>query len=358
MTNAKLAVLVAGLATLAACANEPARGVDAGPAALPWRIEAAAPALRAASCPGDAEFLLGMSLAISATPVDLGLPAGSDALAPGMRFLAGWSLVSPDARFGGLSGLEVTRSGHLVAVSDDGGFVWIGLDAEDGFRPVSARIADIRDAEGKPLAGKSRRDSEGLALSQDGLALVSFERDHRVLAFDLEGCGAAARGIPVARWGARVTGLGRAIDDNRGAEALALLPDGRLMAGLEENDNNVPVALLPESGEPRFDARLDTPGLLSITGMDALDDRLFTVHRFYAPGVGNRIAIRVSRRDAQGLPVETRTIASIESPLAVDNFEGIAVMPAEDGSTLVFVLSDNNFSASQRTLLFVFEWRP
>ena len=53
-----------------------------------------------------------------------------------------------------------------------------------------------------------------------------------------------------------------------------------------------------------------------------------------------------------------RELAILRSPLPVDNFEAVAARPASDGSVLIYVLSDDNFSAAERTLLLQFRWRP
>ena len=45
-------------------------------------------------------------------------------------------------------------------------------------------------------------------------------------------------------------------------------------------------------------------------------------------------------------------------PLTVDNYEGLAVIPAKDGSVRFYLLSDDNFQSSQRTLLLAFDWKP
>ena len=44
-------------------------------------------------------------------------------------------------------------------------------------------------------------------------------------------------------------------------------------------------------------------------------------------------------------------------PLSVDNFEGLAVRE-EGGRTFLYIVSDDNFSGSQRTLLMKFEVLP
>jgi hypothetical protein len=53
--------------------------------------------------------------------------------------------------------------------------------------------------------------------------------------------------------------------------------------------------------------------------------------------------------------LEGRVIAEFLPPVTVDNFEGVAVRRGEDGETLVYVLSDDNFNPDQRTLLLMFE---
>jgi hypothetical protein len=42
---------------------------------------------------------------------------------------------------------------------------------------------------------------------------------------------------------------------------------------------------------------------------------------------------------------------------SIDNFEGLAVERRPDGAVRIYIVSDDNFSSSQRTLLMVFELR-
>jgi hypothetical protein len=42
----------------------------------------------------------------------------------------------------------------------------------------------------------------------------------------------------------------------------------------------------------------------------------------------------------------------------IDNMEGIAVRRGANGETLLYMLSDDNFSSLQRTLLLMFELKP
>ena len=47
-------------------------------------------------------------------------------------------------------------------------------------------------------------------------------------------------------------------------------------------------------------------------------------------------------------------LARFAPPLTVDNYEGVSVARDTDGTTLVYILSDDNFHFLQRTLLLLF----
>ncbi|MDB5421700.1 MAG: hypothetical protein JWR59_1647, partial [Brevundimonas sp.] len=55
-----------------------------------------------------------------------------------------------------------------------------------------------------------------------------------------------------------------------------------------------------------------------------------------------------------------RTVDEMElrGPLTVDNFEGLAAVPKPDGGVRFYLISDDNFSSAQRTLLLAFDWKP
>ena len=115
--------------------------------------------------------------------------------------------------------------------------------------------------------------------------------------------------------------------------------------------------------------------------MDLIADgdqvRAFTLHRGFDSLTGNAIVISetVFKRsfDQANLParivstfderkryhfraVSTRRLAELGAALNnVDNFEGITVRPREDGGVRIFIISDDNFSERQRTLLMAFD---
>lgn len=306
-----------------------------------------------------------------------------------LNFVAGFHLTSSDRRFGGLSGLDLRPDGGLLAVSDDGDFIWIDLSA-DGLTPKKALVAGLLDAQGSPLKGKAGGDAEGLALNGD-VALVSFERDHRILAYDLGKCGAAARGAPVA-FGSFSGPLPKAfersglkVSENQGPEALAITPDWTLFVGLETRMGGAsPVSARSIEAAPEFDLVVGD-GAPELVGFDVLPLaegsgklRMFSLHlssnalssnaitiieteleaTLDQAGRPARVASEIDERSrVRYLATSSRVLAQMSVFVTIDNFEGIAARVLPDGRVRLYVISDDNFSARQRTLLMIYETR-
>jgi len=152
---------------------------------------------------------------------------------------------------------------------------------------------------------------------------------------------------------------------NKGLEALAALPDGRLIAfaeGAEATADGilVPMFLIDPAGGVT-ESRLPQPGPHSVTGADlGPDGRLYLVLREYSLLSGVSIRVMRYRLGAQGLPQpETaETLAAFEARDGIDNMEGISLDRGADGRTRLWLISDDNFRSAQRTLLLRFELTP
>jgi len=329
-------------------------GTPEAPASPPadlWVYDAADSNFADSSCADGEPVGFAMSFIMAAEPVDLGPTEAVARALTGVEFVKGWALDAPLASFGGLSGLDILPGGDLLAISDAGAFVRIPFDQSALTLQGQATLTYLRGADGEILTGKSKADAEGLHV-EDGIAFVSFERDHRVEAFAFERCGGNARAVRVASLGARPTGLGRSISENSGPEGLALR-DGELLLGLETLvGGDGPLGVATQDSDVSFAAvpwiKADgTP----LVGLDVIGDELYSLHRAYNPLTRqNAIGIRV--RGADG---ETRTLAFMAAPLNLDNFEAIAVLPLDDQRCRIFIMSDDNFSENQRTLLYIFE---
>lgn len=279
-----------------------------------------------------------------------------------LRFRGGLLLQgTPDDVFGGLSGLEVLEDGRLVAITDDGRWFEARLNLDEAGVLVGlsdARIALMRDEDGNPFENKAAGDSEGLAQLPDGRFAVSFEQRPRILIYDLNRDGP----FGAAQRGPRLGETSR-LHRNVGLEALAVTSEGALLVGAEGvNRRATPLWAAPLDAAAPAPPRINYPLTdgFALTSLDHLPDGGFVaIERFYAPIIGARARITRFAEDALSADDETlphvERLAEIAAPLAVDNFEGVAAVRAPDGGVRLYIVSDDNFSARQRTLLLAFD---
>ena len=274
-----------------------------------------------------------------------------------LRYRGGLVLAADRRGFGGLSAIDVSDDGaRLLAVSDNGDWFTLALSyGADGDLATAAGVTSGRltNPAGRPLGGKGDSDAEGLARRADGDLVVSFERDHRLLAYPR---GEPPFGRPPTAL-ARPPGLEQA-PRNSGAEALTALGDGRLLVFAEDlSIGHIGAAWIGDGRTwLRLNYRLTPP--FEPTGAALLPDGdVLVLERSFSllGGIVIRL-VRVAPGDlVPGLLVVGREVARLQPPLTVDNFEGVAARRGPAGETLVYLVSDNNFSALQRTLLLMFE---
>lgn len=324
-----------------------------------------------ASCPEGTPFIEPEAIELNATPIKLQNVNTPEALPisilkaaelSGVEFVAGYHLTSDDPRLGGISGIEALADGSLLTVTDQGDFLWLGMDEFDHLQPVSAKISTIRDSKGRPFDSKWQADSEGLAVD-NGLALVSFEQNHRIEAFDLETCGSNARGSRILSLDKKRHNVSK-LSDNGGMEALALTNDGGLIIGIESlDDNGAQISFSPKHKVSNFVHRIKAGGNKKMTGSDYLplnenSGELYSLHRSYTPLTGTHIRLlktSVSKNDQDEFSLgSSEELLYLKPPGITDNFEGITVRREEDGVIRLFIVSDDNFSPKQRSLLLIF----
>ena len=294
-------------------------------------------------------------VAITATPVPLNpANAGQDRVG---RFVyaGGLSLAAPP-RFGGLSDIDVTPDGRAVIVTDEGQTYQLRI-VLDG----SGRLASVADArrtplvglDGRPLSDKTVADSEGMALFPNGDRLVSFERQHRIWRYPSGG------GLPVV---APSPAAAPTFPANAGLESLAVLPGGTGSAYLTGS----------EGGGLIWQCRLDNgcretalgkrvPEDYGLTAMAVSPDgeTVALLARSFSPERGVRVVVRlVGRAAIESASAPLLDELMLGEPLTRDNFEGIAIVNGRQPGVLrIYLLSDNNFSDSQKTYLLAFDWK-
>ena len=217
------------------------------------------------------------------------------------------------------------------------------------------KLGPLVDPRGRALRYKRRSDAESLAALSDGLA-VGFEHDHRIWRYPYGGAPFAARPAPIAP----PPGIARA-PDNLGLEALTALPGGRLFAlteGLEASSDTLRGWIGDGPGYAHWQPfEWVRHGRFAPSGAATLPDGgiLVLERRFtLIGGLAARI-VRVAPGDIRpGVRLDGAEIATFDGNLIRDNFEGIDAVRGRGGETLVYLVSDDNYSRLQRTLLLMF----
>ncbi len=299
-----------------------------------------------AAQPADTTSVTAKSIRIEAVSVPLS-PQDPSVTAIGDFVYAGglWLTCKQTDRFRELSDIVVTGQDRLTAVADGGVLINARLlfDAAHRLTGIAdASLEVLTGEDGKPLTDSRRFDAEGLAILSNGDRLVSFERDHRIWLYPAGG--GAPRSMPSP---------GANFPMNFGMEAIAVDPavgPDAYMVGEEMTGKTWTCRLTMPCVEGHT---VDKPGEFGLVAMNRLDeDTVAYLLRAYDPFRGTRITLQIYR--------STTVIAQMDLalPLSVDNFEGLASVHSANGRTRFYLMSDDNGSSSQRTLLLAFDWRP
>jgi len=260
-----------------------------------------------------------------------------------------WLMTSPKEGFGGFSSFLPPRGGEITTISDKGGQLHFSLPGGPGGEPQFRRtyearkmwpfFNDIEAATRDPLSGKVWLASEGRN------AVARFGPDMR-----FEGLVMPAS---ISGWG-----------QNSAIEAMTRLPDGRFVvlreafAGWFENREHDALVFDsdPVEGAAARPFKVSGPASFSPTELAKLPDgRLLVLFRrpvWPLPvRFAGRIAIGDPRQIKEGKVWQLHEVARLTSTLPMDNFEGMAVESRPDGRLNVWLISDNNNSIFQRTLL-------
>lgn len=295
---------------------------------------------------------------VQSSPIDRFRPGGDETRFGALTFLGGLRLSSGFGGFGGLSGLRIEgRPERFLALTDAGLFLSGRLETE-GLRPVglsSVRACAILDESGRPLAENGRADTESLAIGPDGI-YVGIEGVNEIWRFpgpDPLG----QHGVSV-----RVPEGVKALAANRGMESLAVIPTGPRAGTL------IAIGEAGTTGNP------DLPGFLiggprpgrflikkswkfNATDADVgPDGRLYLLERHYSPVDGVSMQIRRFEMDAvrPGATVDGEVLIRADMGFEIDNMECLSITTGPSGETLLTLISDDNFSPLQRTLLLRF----
>jgi hypothetical protein len=274
-----------------------------------------------------------------------------------LEFIGGVVFSSSTKNFGGISGLHILPDGQNFIAHSDRGNWFRGRFTFDG-----DRVTGIQNAQMTPMRGPRSRlsaskwfDTESLAHDGDTL-YVGIERVNQILRYDRFG----AAGIPLA--------VPTEINDlpfNQGLEALAFVPrgmpnGGSLIAISErgiEVDGNTKGFILSGGKWSKFSVKHIglfevSDAAVSPTGHLIILERYF---RFLS-GVHLRIRAIPLSEIRPGAVIDGKILLEADNSFEIDNMEALAITKNASGQIVLTLMSDNNFSYFQRTILLRFLW--
>lgn len=276
-----------------------------------------------------------------------------------LEYMGGLVLNSDNKDFGGISGIRLLNENQFIAITDKGEWLKAEIERDKGKLEniTNARMARLRDVKGNKLKGKKQADAEGIELEANGF-IISFERNHRAERFSFNGDHLKAKEKkPIFK----LNDVG--LSSNKGPEGIARAPTTSPLAGsllaFPENafndDGNLIAYIFSENA--REELGIKPSGGFSLTDADFLPNGdLFVLERRYSifSGLGMRIRLFKSDTVQAASLLEGETIIEATGQYQIDNMEGLTVSQLPDGSTRIILISDDNFSKDQRTVLLEF----
>ncbi|MEO1647226.1 MAG: esterase-like activity of phytase family protein [Pseudomonadota bacterium] len=282
----------------------------------------------------------------------------SEPLQNGWQRLGIWEYRSTGLRFGGFSALLVLDDNRLRAFSDRG-VAWTFTEPDAPPTSPASRASDRMSGELRPQSVAAQYEMDLWDIESattdpaTGEIWLGFESTHAIHKFTSEGEAADVRLLEEeVDW-----------SGNSGAEAMVRLRDGRFLVIPEDGGEALIYPDDPVNGAAASTIDYVSPeqGFRVTEAVQLPDGRLLLILRDVVLGVPP-FATRLAFAD---LPAEGETGAlrpevtlDIERLAPPDNYEGLAYRARADGALDVWVISDDNQSVIQRTLLVKLRFDP
>ena len=278
-----------------------------------------------------------------------------------LTFRSGLQLTSDFEGFGGFSGLWRPPGGdEIVALTDNTQWLTARIVSTGGRMSglADAVIAPVLARDGRPLRRTRSYDTEGLAVA-GGIAFVAIERSQEVMRFTWGKDGVRARAQPVP-----VPAEAKDLPRNQGLEAIGVAPPRSPLAGAvvviaeqAGGSTAAPTRGFVLSGPRRGAFAVARAGGFDVTDIAFLPSgEMLLLERRVSllSGFGARLRRIPAEAIGPDATIDGPVIFEADSGTRIDNMEGLAVHRTGAGETIVSMISDDNFSTFQRTVLLEF----
>ncbi|QND73515.1 esterase-like activity of phytase family protein [Tardiphaga robiniae] len=281
-----------------------------------------------------------------------------------LQYRSGLVLTSRYKDFGGISGLRLDDKGEgFIAISDKGNWFTgkIAYSGDTMVGIVDVEAAPMLGADGRPITARGWYDTESIAV--DGPTVyIGLERVHQILKFDFGRDGVRARGEPIPQ----PPGM-RKLPSNGSLEALVMVRKDRFksspLAGMLlaiserglDSAGNISAWIIGGKTPATFSVRRTKNYDISDAALLPSGDLLLLERKFSLFGdTGVRIRRIPLASIVPDAVIDGPTIFDADLGYEIDNFEGLDVHVTPEGDTVLTLISDDNFSMLQRTLLMQF----
>lgn len=248
-----------------------------------------------------------------------------------------------DERFGGISGLEVTEDGLSFVAVGDRGTVFEGQFKRNFRGKISGvetkSIQPLRDSGGNQFKIAFLRDAEGVAIGTDGRIYVSFEGQHRVVAYKT-----LKKSMKMPRpW------KDSNFQSNSSFESLAIDDKNRLYVIPERSGALSKPFPVYRYEKGRWNNPFDIPrsdGFLPVGADFGPDGMLYLLERSFS---GLRFSSRVRRFIVTETSIEEEAVLITPPVGSYGNLEGLSVWQDDNGNIRMTMVSDDNFRFFQST---------
>lgn len=263
----------------------------------------------------------------------------------GLGLTGVWEIAGNDWRLGGWSALAPLAGGKLAAFSDRGMRTTLDPDGSTG-------TVDRVQLPSIPVERRDIVDIESAVFDQtSGTLWLGLEYHNAVVRYEQAGGVWFRQPAEMKPW-----------PINAGPEAMTRLADGRFIILSEAGGGLLFEGDPVEKGQAVFSFSFDLPGGFQPTDAAALPDgsMLVLLRRlvFDLPPFDAMIVHAFPAQLEAGGSLEYRRLANLVPALPSDNYEGLAITPAAGGTYDIWVASDDNQAAMQRSLLARINWNP
>jgi hypothetical protein len=295
-----------------------------------------------------------------------------------LKYRGGLRLRSPDPRFGGLSWLETSADGRNVVALSDRGYRFGGeliYDARGHLIGLThTHIETLQRIDAQVFTGEDGCECEAATKAPGGGMLIAFDHGRRLI-FYPDGEGApSSMPAPLEREESLTVGIG----------AMALMPDKRLFAlaeggtgggllGWIGDDDGWSRVIYTTCAQRVQDMRHKVQAtqcfvqpnapiagdleLFRPAGATATQEGDLLVVENGFPYVATRLRRLKAREITPGAILDAEELALLEGSLAFHKIRGISVRQSGTGETLIYLVSDDNYTGPQPTALLMFELR-